>query len=151
MDSNNAFSVLMKKPLLKSANEELASSASEAQTGLESVHCDTTTKSAEAMEADKENSGDHHRVEIKTAVSNNTMKGNSDGTGDNGKDVNKGCFLKSGGGDGLEGLGANTASTKVNAFSRLMAPKGRNKNDREVKAEEGGEEEHNHKTLVTGK
>ena len=33
----------------------------------------------------------------------------------------RGCQLKSA---GCLGLGANTSSTKVNAFSRLMAPKG---------------------------
>ena len=52
--------------------------------------------------------------EIKTqpAVSSNTMEDSDDlGLG--------GSCLKS------SGLGANTSSTKVNAFSRLMAPKGK--------------------------
>ena len=53
--------------------------------------------------------------EIKTqpAVSSNTMEDSSDDLGLGGS-----CLKSS-------GLGANTSSTKVNAFSRLMAPEGK--------------------------
>ena len=101
MDSNNAFSVLMKKPLLKSAKDD---------GGPGQVF------DCEVSEADKENNGDreHSASEIKTPT--NTKE----------SDVKA----------SIEPT-ANTSSTKVNAFSRLMAPRGKNKNDGEL--EEGGE------------
>lgn len=97
-DSSNAFSVLMKKPLLKSAKDELASSL-ESKASQE-VHCDKATEN-NACDQLKSSC-----TEIKTSVSNKAID-----------------EVKS------SRLSANTSSTKVNAFSRLMAPKGKNKSE----------------------